>query len=166
MAHVCPLAAWLAGVFFFVLSMALQFASASPSTPLNDFEQLMQIAIPSQVTPQEIAREKTLGGSIALCAKAAGFEPKEVMDAIRVDGKPMDKAQWSRWESGQEGVMWPKLTALMDFCGNDAPVLWQAHARGWDIASIRRIESEVERENRLLREENAALKRVLTGAKA
>jgi hypothetical protein len=33
-------------------------------------------------------------------------------------------------------------------------------------ASLRRVESEVERENRLLREENTALRRVLTGVKA
>lgn len=123
----------------------------------------MQIAIPSAVSPQEVAREKSLGGAIVLCAKAAGYEPKEVMEALRVDGKPLDKAQWSRWESGQEGVVWPKFRALMDFCGNDAPVLWMAHDRGYDIGSFRRRESETERENRLLREENAALRRVLQG---
>jgi hypothetical protein len=114
-----------------------------------------QIGFPSSVTAQEIAREKTLGGAISLCAKAAGYEPKEVMDALRVDGKPLDKAQWSRWESGQEGVVWPKFTALMDFCGNDAPLLWMLHARGYDLASLRRQETETERENRELREQLA-----------
>lgn len=120
-----------------------------------------QIGLSVDVAPQEIAREKTLGSAIGLCIKAAGLEPKQAMDALRVDGKPMDKAQWSRWESGQEGVMWPKLVALMDACGNDAPLLWMLHARGYDLHSVRRIESEVERQNRLLREENAALRRVL-----
>lgn len=114
-----------------------------------------QIGFPSAVTAQEIAREKTLGGAIGLCAKAAGYEPKEVMDAIRVDGKPLDKAQWSRWESGQEGVVWPKFVALMDFCGNDSPLLWMLHARGYDLSSLRRKETETERENRLLREQLA-----------
>jgi hypothetical protein len=114
-----------------------------------------QIGFPSNVTGQEIAREKTLGGAIGLCVKAAGFEPKEAMDALRVDGKALDKAQWSRWESGQEGVVWPKLAALMDFCGNDAPLLWMLHARGYDLGSLRKRETETERENRLLREELA-----------
>lgn len=121
----------------------------------------MQIAIPTEVTNQEIAREKTLGAAIALCVKAAGLEPKEAMDALRVEGKPLDKAQWSRWESGQEGVVWPKLTALMDFCGNDAPALWMVHARGYDLASLHKRETETEKENRMLREEIAALRRVL-----
>ena len=123
----------------------------------------MQISIPTEVTLQEICREKTLGGAIGLCAKAAGFEPKEIMDALRVDGKPLDKAQWSRWESGQEGVVWPKVSALMDFCGNDSPVLWMAHARGYDLNSLHKRESELERELRLAREENAALRRALQG---
>jgi hypothetical protein len=119
------------------------------------------------VTIQEIAREKTLGGAIGLCVKAAGLEPKEAMDALRVDGKPLDKAQWSRWESGGEGVVWPKLMALMDFCGNDAPLLWMNMARGYDLSSIRRRETELERELRLAQEEVAQLrhdKRVLTEA--
>lgn len=111
-----------------------------------------QIGFPSAVTAQEIGREKTLGGAISLCAKAAGYEPKEVMDALRVDGKAMDKAQWSRWESGQEGVVWPKFVALMDFCGNDAPLLWMLHARGYDLSSLRRKESETEKQLRLERE--------------
>jgi hypothetical protein len=114
-----------------------------------------QIGFPSNVTAQEIAREKTLGGAIGLCAKAAGYEPKEVMEALKVDGKALDKAQWSRWESGQEGVVWPKFSALMDFCGNDAPLLWMLHARGYDLGSLRRRETETERENRLLKEELA-----------
>lgn len=121
---------------------------------------MTQIAFPNEVTAQEIARESTLGGSIALCAKAAGYEPKQIQDALKTD-----KAQWSRWESGQEGVVWPKLTALMDRCGNDAPLLWMAHDRGYDAASMHKRETETEKENRMLREENAALRRVLQGHK-
>lgn len=120
-----------------------------------------QTAIQVDITPQEVSREKTLGGAIALCVKAAGLEAKQLQDQLH-----LDKAQFSRLESGGEGVMWPKLVALMDACGNDAPLLWMLHARGYDLHSVRRIESEVERQNRLLREENAALRRVLmAGAK-
>lgn len=126
-----------------------------------------QLGFPSAVTIQEIAREKTLGGAIGLCAKAAGYEPKEVMDAVRIDGKPMDKAQWSRWESGQEGVIWPKLRTVMDFCGNDAPLLWMNLDRGYDLSSIRRRETELERQLRVAQEQVAQLqhdKRVLVEA--
>lgn len=121
----------------------------------------MQVAFPVEVSPQEIVREKTLGGAISLCAKAAGYEAKELQSALK-----WDKAQWSRWESGQEGVVWPKLVQLMDFCGNDAPILWMHHARGYDLNALRKRESELERELRMAREENLALRRVLTGGVA
>jgi len=116
-----------------------------------------QISIPVDVTSQEVSREKSLGGAIGLCAKAAGFDvDKEVSIPMGVN-----KAQFSRWRSGGEGIKWEKLTALMDACGNDAPLLWMLHDRGYDLGSIRKRETEVERQNRELREEVAALRRVL-----
>ena len=112
-----------------------------------------QISIPVHVRPEEICREKTLGDAIALCAKVADFTmDKELASLLKVD-----KAQFSRWQSGTEGVIWPKLVSLMDLCGNDAPVLWMLHRRGYDLNSVRRVETALERENRILREQNAAL---------
>jgi hypothetical protein len=120
---------------------------------------MTQIAFPTPVSPHEIVRKTGLGGSIELCAEVGGLEPKAIQTELK-----LDKAQWSRWVSGGEGVVWPKLRALMDLCGNDAPVLWMAHDRGFDIGRMQRYESEIERQNRLLREENAALRRVLQGS--
>lgn len=128
------------------------------STRLGEVAEPVQLGIPTDVTPTEIAREKSLGGAIDLCVKAAGKEPKELQIVAR-----SDKAQWSRWVSGQEGIVWPKLTAVMDECGNDAPVLWMFHARGYDLHSIRRRETALERELREAREENVALRRLLMG---
>lgn len=99
-----------------------------------------QLSFPSHVTPQEVCREKTLGGAINLCAKAAGLEPKQVQDALK-----SDRAQFSRWTDDKEGILWPKLAALMDECGNDAPLLWMLQARGYELASLRRRESDTER---------------------
>lgn len=123
---------------------------------------VVQLGLPTEVQPQEVARKRSLGAAIELCAEAAGYElDKQLGLALKVD-----KGQFSRWTSGTEGVMWSKLAALMDLCGNDAPVLWMAHERGYDIAGIRKRETELERELRESREENAALRRVLMGAKA
>ncbi|MDP3625031.1 MAG: hypothetical protein Q8S12_00425 [Hydrogenophaga sp.] len=104
-------------------------------------------------------RKHSLGASIDLCLELAGLEPKQVQSALR-----LDKAQFSRWQSGQEGVNWPRLSAVMDHCGNDAPVLWMAHSRGYDLSAMRRVETQLERENRQLREQNDALKTLLLGA--
>jgi hypothetical protein len=115
-----------------------------------------QLGFPSDVTPQEVAREKTFGGAVALCAKAAGLEPKQVVDAVRTSkGEPVDKAAWSRWVNDNEGIEWAKLVQIMDKCGNDAPLFWMLHARGYDIGSLRRAESETERRLRLSEEARA-----------
>lgn len=121
-----------------------------------------QLGFPSDVTAQEVAREQSLGGSIGLCAKAAGLAPKEVQDALKAD-----RAQFSRWTDDKEGILWPKLAALMDLCGNDAPLLWMLHARGYDLSSLRKRETETEQLLRIAREENEALRmanRVLVDA--
>lgn len=122
---------------------------------------MQQLAIPVDIDPREIARKPSLGAAIELCAEVAGLSPKEVQYACR-----FDKGQWSRWTTGAEGVVWPRLAALMDNCGNDAPVLWQLHQRGYDLHSVRRLETETERRCRLLEEENTALRRVLLGSRA
>lgn len=129
-------------------------ASQHHSTALRGGE---QIALPTEVRHDEVARERTLGGAIELCAKVAGYE----LDKQLASDLGVDKSQFSRWTNGTEGVVYPKLRRLMDKCGNDAPVLWMLHDRGYDLNSLRRRESETERENRLLREEVAALRRVI-----
>ena len=120
-----------------------------------------QVSIPVEVNPSEVVRKTSLGASIELCLELAGLEPKQLQADLK-----LDKAQFSRWSSGQEGVVWPKLCAVMDRCGNDAPLLWMNHARGWDLHAMRRVESETERRLRLALEENAALRRVLVGGAA
>jgi len=106
-----------------------------------------QLGFPCEVSHQEVSREKTLGGAIGLCAKAAGLEPKQVQDALKAD-----KAQFSRWTDDKEGITWGKFSALMDVCGNDAPLLWMLQARGYDLASLRKQESETERALRVAQE--------------
>lgn len=116
-----------------------------------------QLSLPNEVRPEEVARKQTLGSAIELCAEIGGF----ALDKTLQQELGVDKAQFSRWQSGTEGVVWSKFVQLMDKCGNDAPVLWMLHQRGYDLHSVRRRESETERENRQLREEVAALRRVI-----
>ena len=73
---------------------------------------MTQLAFPVEVSTREITREKTLGDAILLCIKASGMEAKELRLPFN-----LDKAQLSRWQSGDEGIKWPKLQALMDTCG-------------------------------------------------
>jgi plasmid maintenance system antidote protein VapI len=120
-----------------------------------------QIHLPVIVPPEQVMLKKSLGGALELCAELAGYE----LDKTLAMELGADKGQFSRWMSGQEGIQWPKFVKLMDACGNDAPLMWMLHQRGYDLHSLRRLESETERENRQLREEVAALRRVLTSGK-
>lgn len=121
----------------------------------------IQIALPVPVAAGEIERKQSFGAAITLTYDLAGLTPKQLADKAR-----FDKGQLSRWESGAEGVCWPKLVTLMDACGNDVPVLWQAHQRGFDLGSMRRRESDLERRLRQAEEERDALKRLLLGGQA
>lgn len=116
-----------------------------------------QIALPIDVRPDEVMRKQSLGAAMELCAELGGY----ALDKTLQQALGVDKAQFSRWHTGAEGVHWGKFCALMDHCGNDAPVLWMLHQRGYDLHSVRRRESALERENRELREDLAAARRLL-----
>ena len=66
---------------------------------------MTQVHIPVEMRADEIARKHTLGAAIELCAELAGFGlDKELQGLLGVD-----KAQFSRWHSGSEGVCWPSF---------------------------------------------------------
>jgi hypothetical protein len=117
-----------------------------------------------EVPLSEVARKPTLGRAIEYCAELAGYSyDKELEDELKKRGVKVDATQLTRWKQGGEGIKWDKFCGLMDVCGNDAPLLWMVHARGYDLHAMRQRESETQRELRLAREEIVALRRVLQG---
>ncbi|WP_382155385.1 hypothetical protein [Hydrogenophaga sp. ANAO-22] len=113
---------------------------------------MQQVSIPMVVSPSEVMRKQSLGAALDLCVELAGYEAKQVQRDLK-----LDKAQFSRWQSGQEGIIWPRLKLVMNHCGNDAPLLWMNHDRGFDLSAMRKVETTLERENRELREQRDAL---------
>lgn len=114
-----------------------------------------QLSLPVEVRPEEIARKQTLGAAIELCAELGGH----ALDKTLQQELEVDKAQFSRWQSGTEGIVWPKFERLMDACGNDAPLLWMLHKRGYDLHSLRRQETEYQKQARLAKEREEAAER-------
>lgn len=111
-----------------------------------------------EVPLSEIVRKPSLGRAIEYCAELAGYSyDKELEDALKKHGVKVDATQLTRWKQGGEGIKWDKFCAVMDVCGNDAPLLWMNHDRGYDVTSLRRLESETERELRIARERIAQL---------
>ncbi|MCQ4165118.1 hypothetical protein [Tahibacter harae] len=109
---------------------------AQPSLPLG------------KVSVDEIARKRSFGDAIGLAAEIAGFD----FDKQESANACMDKGQWSRIKSGQEGIKWERLSLFLDRVGNDVPLLWMLHMRGYDISTVRKRESENERRIRELEE--------------
>lgn len=88
---------------------------------------------------------QSLAQACAKCAEIAGSQDKSV--ALDTG---LDAATWSKLKQGEAGIKGDFLDRLMDACGNEFPMLWLLHSRGYDPASIRKRESELERQ---LREE-------------
>ena len=118
----------------------------------------------------EVAGKLSWAGSLELCAECAGYD----LDKQSSSDMGMDKARWSRIKSGGEGIKWDQLVAFMDSCGNDAPILWMLAQRGYDLHTLRKLETDTERRLRETqdaltkeREERRALeesmRRILTG---
>lgn len=99
----------------------------------------------------ELVREAKLCGSfgaaIARSAQLAGLDLEK--QAIP---EGMDKARYSRIVSGREGILWPQIEAFCAYTGNDLPLIWMLQARGWDALTLRRQETESEKEIRELKE--------------
>lgn len=112
-----------------------------------------------------IRKQPTMSKALALCQTLSGLDDKAFLGE---KGVVKDQAQWSRILGGSaHNFPHDKLNVFMDLAGNEAPLLWLAHSRGYDLGSLRHRETETERKLRLAQEQIELLqhdKRVLTEA--
>lgn len=119
----------------------------SPDTiplPLRSRRALRPIQI------SDVVALRNLGQACAKCAEWGGLSDKAV--ALETG---IDPGVWSRIKSGTAHPADDFLDVLMDAAGNEAPLLYLVHRRGYDPSSLRKLESEIERELRQAREELA-----------
>lgn len=141
-----------------------QGASQRRSTMLRGQDELALRAPQARELSEEYQVERarecsSFGMSLVTCATAAGLEfDKEVSIPLG-----FDKGQLSRWQSNGEGVREERLLRLQQWCGNWIPMLYLAERCGFDGGSMRRRMTELERENRRLRELLAAARTLLVG---
>jgi hypothetical protein len=86
--------------------------------------------------------------------KSSGLQDKTVAIEIGTDPAVLSKAQ-----TGQARLNEQQMDALMDACGSEAWLHYWLLKRGYDPRHLRRMESDLERENRLLREQLAVVER-------
>lgn len=123
-----------------------------------------QIPIAPHVTPVDavlIAKQPSMSRALQLCQTLSGLDDAQFYGQ---HGIVKDQAQWSR-VMGPSAHNFPhdKLNTFMDIAGNEAPLMWLLHSRGYQLDSLRKTETATERELRLVREENDALRRVMLG---
>jgi hypothetical protein len=100
------------------------------------------------VDPSLVIAQPTLLAAIKLCISLGGFEAdKQVYGALDIDA-----SHWTRIHRGEAHFPVDKLPALMDLCGNEAPLIWLTHSRGYDPRSLRKLETETERALRIANE--------------
>lgn len=90
-----------------------------------------------EVSPDMLGAQKSMLAAINLCVSLSGLDDKEISLALEIQ-----PAQWSRILSGEAHMPPNKLGALMDLCGNEAPLLWLANSRGYGLVLLK---SEAER---------------------
>jgi hypothetical protein len=119
---------------------------------------LVEHGEPVSVDPALVHRQRSMLGAIALCMQAAGIADKEAHLALDIDA-----GHWSRIVKGDAHFPLDRLGPLMDLCGNEAPLEWLAHSRGYRLEPLetelqrqlreqREARESVEAENRVLRE--------------
>ncbi len=102
------------------------------------------------VDAELIGRQASMSKALVLCQTLSGLDDKAF---VGVRGVVKDAAQWSRiMAAGQHHFPHDKLNLFMDCAGNEAPMLWLLHSRGYDLSSLHKRETETERELRQARE--------------
>lgn len=105
-----------------------------------------------RVSDELLGRQKTLASAIALCIQLSGLDDKEIYLTLGIDA-----GHWSRIMKGDAHFPVNKLGELQDLCGNEAPLQWQIMNRGYDLFSLRKRETETEKQLRIAMETIAKL---------
>lgn len=118
----------------------------------------------SSVSMPLVAAQKCMAKAIALCVQASGLDDKEIYLSLEIDA-----GHWSRIVKGDAHFQVNKLCQLMDLCGNEAPLMWLAHARGKGLVVLKteaeRRAEKAEHDLQAERAKVAMLTEILAGRK-
>lgn len=108
----------------------------------------LRIKRPLRAVPKDDWKKlRSEAAAVKYAVEHCGLLDKSV--ALETD---IDPAILSKAKSGQARLNETDMDALMDATGSEAPLYAMLLRRGYDPASLRRIETDLERENRELRE--------------
>lgn len=114
-----------------------------------------------EVTPdllRTIRRRPTLLRAWHLAQELSGLEDKEVYGPLGIDA-----SHWTRIKNGAASPPADgRFSQYMDIVHNEVPLIWLAESRGYDWLSIRKHQSDLEKENARLKTELADRDRALS----
>lgn len=123
---------------------------AAVATDLN-----LRIRRPIRSIPEtDFGKLTSEAAAVKYTCENSGLQDKSIAIEIGTDAGTLSKAK-----AGQARLNESNLDALMDATGIEAPLFAWLLRRGYDPRSLRRIETDVERENRELRERVAVMER-------
>lgn len=103
-----------------------------------------------EVPIELVMAQPTLAAAVVLCIQVSGLGHTEICLALEIDA-----GHWTRMLKGDANLPLNKLCGLMDLCGNEAPLIWLAHARGKGLVLLK---SEAERQAEQARAEADTLR--------
>jgi hypothetical protein len=104
-----------------------------------------------------LVKQTSMTAALNLCQTISGKADKAF---VGPGGVVSSQAQWSRIlnEAGAHFFPHDRMNLFMDAAGNEAPLLWLLHSRGYDIRSLRKRETETERQLREAKDELAQMR--------
>lgn len=78
-----------------------------------------------------IGQQKTMSAAIALCIQLSGLDDKQIYLDLDID-----PGHWNRILKGAAHFPVNKLNDLMYLCGNEVPLMWLAHSRGYGLVVL------------------------------
>lgn len=115
-----------------------------------------RVTVPDAYQQETALKCRSRTHALRKCVELSDLEPKEIYGPLGID-----QAQWSRIWAGTAFLNPDLLFPLMDLCGNDVPVRYDAIMRGYELTRIKTsLEAEVARLTAELEDERRVTRRL------
>jgi hypothetical protein len=109
--------------------------------------------IPLEFTLDDVRKLKSESHALMFSVRCSGYEPKEIPLLFEIDA-----GQWSNILSGKKHFPHERRNEFMDFVGNEILLMYACESRGYDFSTLRKQQTELERELERVKAENDQLK--------
>lgn len=130
----------------------------SQSKKLNEAQLAFPIGIPKpnriplDFSLRDVRQLTSESHAIMFSVRCAGYEPKVVPELFKID-----PGQWSCIKDGTKHFPHNRRNEFMDLMGNEILLMYGAESRGYDFSTMRKHQTDVERENAELRQRMAQM---------